>query len=101
MAEVSIIFVDKHAISRVLGIRPGTLKIWRLGRSSPRVAPRLNEGAHWVRMGERSILYNLPLLTDFVATRHNPEAHKIAISAYLASLPSSKAGRKSAQKQTP
>ena len=45
-------------------------------------------GVHWVRITPKSVLYNLPLIMDWIANRSNPTAHQRAIDAYLASLPS-------------
>jgi hypothetical protein len=58
---------------------------------------KLLEGVHWVRVGRTSILYNLPLLEDYIANLGDPAAHQRAIDNYLASLPSNapaKSGRK-------
>ncbi|AFY61209.1 hypothetical protein [Synechococcus sp. PCC 6312] len=51
------------------------------------------EGLHWVRIpgpNPRKILWNLPLIEDFLATGGGP-AHQVAIDNYLASLPSNQA----------
>lgn len=87
--EIQRIFVGKDEASLALGISTSTLKKWRLGNAA--ATPVLTEDVHWVRSGSRLVLYNLPLLTDFVANRSNPELHQKAITAYLASLPSSRA----------
>jgi hypothetical protein len=63
-----------------------------------RLSGRLTEGIHWVYLNSRSVLYNVPLITDWVASRKNPEHHKIAIKNYLASLPSSQQPIKSRAK---
>ncbi len=91
MNQPSPVFADKHAVSNLLGVRPGTLKNWRLGRPGAGIAPVLIEGIHWVRQSSRHTLYNVDLLRDFIATRENPDVHELAISNYLASLPSSNA----------
>lgn len=85
--------VDKSRIREELGISPSTLKNWRLGRlhEGRYLEAKLTEGVHWVRMGKRKTLYNLELLRDFLHNQDNPDAHQRAITAYLASLPSSKA----------
>lgn len=58
----------------------------------------LQEGIHWIRVGNR-VLYNLNLVQDWLVNHQvAPEAHERAIAAYLESLPSNqarKAGRKS------
>lgn len=84
-------FADKNTIAQLLGIRPGTLKTWRLGRIDTGVKPVISEGVHWIRQSSRHTLYNVDLLRDFIANRANPEAHARAITAYLESLPSSQA----------
>jgi hypothetical protein len=86
------IFADKQAVEKILGIRNGTLKNWRIGRPDAGVSPVLQEGIHWVRQSSRHTLYNVDLLRDFIANRASPEAHERAIAAYLESLPSSQAG---------
>lgn len=84
-------FADKNTVNELLGIRPGTLKTWRLGRTDTGAEPVLREGIHWIRQSPRHTLYNIDLLRDFIANRANPEAHERAIAAYLESLPSSQA----------
>ena len=69
------------------GLSINTLKVWRNGSSEFKA--RLIEGVHWVRSGERSVLYNIPLLEDWLTNRKsNPEAHQRAIDAHRQSLPS-------------
>ena len=46
----------------------------------------LVEGIHWQRINARVVLFNLPLVMDWIANRSNPMAHQRAIDAYLASL---------------
>jgi hypothetical protein len=58
---------------------------------SLRLSGKLQEGIHWVYINTRSIKFNVQLLNDWVATRHTPELHEIAIRNFLASLPSSQA----------
>lgn len=60
-------------------------------------------GIHYAEVGARKLLWNLPLLLDWIANRHHPAMHELAIRNYLASLPSSqqpnkKAGRKPARR---
>lgn len=81
--------VSKRDIHAELGISSSCLKYWRLGRDGQ--PPKLTEGVHWLRVGPRKTLYNLELLRDFLHNQDNPDAHQRAITAYLESLPSSKA----------
>jgi hypothetical protein len=81
--------VSKRVIQTEFGISPSTLKYWRLGRDGQ--PPKLVEGVHWLRVGARKTLYNLELMRDFLHNQDNPDAHRLAITAYLESLPSSKA----------
>lgn len=75
-------FADKHGIRQQLGISATTLKQWRL-------TGQITEGQHYVRVGPRTIRYNVRLLEDFMVNRHEPELHEMAIRNYLAQLPSS------------
>jgi hypothetical protein len=67
-----------HA-AKLIGLSPSCLKNYRLHRKT------LIEGIHWVytNSGRRAILYNVELLSDWVATRANPEQHQRTIEAYL------------------
>ncbi len=53
------------------------------------------EGIHWHRVTAKSVLYNVPLIMDWIATRDNPELHQVAIDRYLKSLPSACATKSS------
>jgi hypothetical protein len=79
-------FKGTPATAVYFGVSKNTLKIWRNGNAkSKRV---LIEGVHWARCG-KSVLYNIPLLEDWVANHAaNPEAHQKAIDDYRKSLPS-------------
>ena len=50
-------------------------------------------GIHYQRLG-RAVLYNLPLIRDWLANQHSPELHEQAIREYLESLPSSQRRRR-------
>jgi hypothetical protein len=57
------------------------------------------EGSHWRYDHAGDVIYNLPLLLDWLATGGGA-AHERAIEAYLSSLPSNQpAGRKPAQRK--
>ena len=89
--STSAIWVDKHTAAIITGL--STTKLKRLRGEKAREADRLVEGVHFVRHGGYCVRYNVELLKDYVATRSDPEAHKRAIEAYLASLPSNQAKR--------
>ena len=63
-----------------IGLSTSCLKNYRLNKGL------LIEGIHWVytNSGRRTILYNVELLSDWVATRTEPEQHLRTIEAYLA-----------------
>ncbi len=74
-------FVGKREAEQLTGLSHETLKKLRLNG-------KLMEGADWVRQSSRSVLYNAPLLLDFLQNRNDRAAHQRAIENYLASLPS-------------
>lgn len=63
-----------------------------------RLSGKLQLGIHWQYLNSRSVLYNAVLIADWVANRHKPAFHEIAIQNYLASLPSSQPPVKSRAK---
>ena len=65
--------------AKLIGLSPSCLKNYRLKKGY------LIEGIHYVytNSGRRTILYNVELLTDWVATRADPEQHLRTIEAYL------------------
>lgn len=83
------IFVNTRTMKALLGVSESTLKFWRLGYNGR--PPKLIEGVHWVKAGERNTLFHKALMMDYLANLANPERHQRAIDAYLASLASSKA----------
>lgn len=66
--------------AKLIGLSPSCLKNYRLNKGW------LLEGIHWsyTNAGRRTILYNVELLLDWVATRTEPEQHLRTIEAYLA-----------------
>jgi hypothetical protein len=84
-------FCPRLEATKITGLSHHQLKKLRL-------SGRLVEGVHWVYLNSRSVLYNAILITDWVANRHNPAIHTIAISNYLATLPSSQPPVKSTRK---
>lgn len=73
--------VNKHEAADILGVSPETLKKYRLQKNST-----LCKGIHYHVWNSRVIRYNPVLLADWGVHRHDPEAHRQAIEAYLASL---------------
>jgi len=86
MLTQALLFAPKRQVMSAIAISDTTLKVWRLGTETQ--SPKLIEGVHWVRNGRKQILYNVPLLQDFIANLGSPEAHERAIESYLESLPS-------------
>ena len=74
-------FCSIDEISQFTGLSPSTCKMYRL-------KGLWIEGIHWFRLHHNSLLYNKPLIEDWIVNRHNPMAHQRAIDVYLASLPS-------------
>jgi hypothetical protein len=50
---------------------------------------QLEEGVHYFKTSPTSILYNVELIYDWLANKHQPELHERAIENFLAALPSS------------
>lgn len=77
--------------AKLIGLSPSCLKNYRLNKGL------LIENIHWVYVnaGRRTILYNVELLLDWVATRADPQ-HQRTIEAYLAAQSNrrSRRGRK-------
>lgn len=79
-------FVKRREISRLTGLSGDTLKKYRL-------SGLLIKDIHWVRINSRLVLYNVPLIMDWLQNINNPKEHCKAIEAYLAMLLSSKKTR--------
>ena len=84
--------VNKHQAVKELGISETTLKGWRNGVSSKGNKPELAKGVYWCQPGGSTspVLYNLDLIRDWMFSP-SPEAHQAAVTAVLASMPSSRA----------
>jgi hypothetical protein len=80
-------FVPPKVIIAQTAITDGTMR--RLRQSG-----QWEEGIHYCQLGYSSFRYNLPLIQDWIANRHQPEIHEIAVRNYLASLPSSQPPKK-------
>lgn len=72
-------FVTKHQLSDAIGLSSETFKKYRLSGT-------WIEGLHWQRLNSRCVVYNLPLILDWVANCGDRPAHIRAIEAYQASL---------------
>ncbi len=75
-------FATPKEISRLTGMSIHTCKSYRY-------KGLWIEGIHWQRVTNKSVLYNVPLIMDWIANRTTPERHEQAIARYLESLPSS------------
>jgi hypothetical protein len=80
-------YLQTPAAADYFGVTEKTLKLWRLGTEQKQ--PILTEGIHWVRGTSRTVLFNIPLMEDWLAHHIlKPELHQKAIKAHLQSLPS-------------
>ena len=75
-------FVKKREICRLTGLSGDTLKKYRR-------AGLLSENIHWIRLNPKVVLYNAPLVMDWLQNIQDPTTHLKAIEAYHASLASS------------
>jgi Putative excisionase (DUF1233) len=66
-----------------------------------RASKTWEEGIHFFRISKSLILYNLPLIEDWIANSQHPEHHEKAIENFLASLPSSQPRNKKADRKQP
>lgn len=69
-------------LAMTIGVSISSIARWRK-------AGTLEEGVHYFKPGPTSILYNVELIYDWLANKHQPELHERAIENFLASLPSS------------
>jgi hypothetical protein len=83
-------FVKKREISRLTGLSGDTLKKYRL-------SGLLSEDIHWIRVNSKVVLYNVPLILDWLQNIHDPHAHQQAIALYMAALLSNKKKRQKSQ----
>jgi hypothetical protein len=84
----SLRFVKKQEISKLTGLSGDTLKKYRLSGI-------LCEDIHWIRVNSKVVLYNVPLIMDWLQNIHDPKAHRRAIEAYQAMLLSNRKVRRS------
>lgn len=76
---MSFSFCNKHFLAQKIGYSSHTLK-------SIRQRGEWIEGIHYVRENSRTIRYNLELCLNWLANKHNPDAHQKEIVRYLTSL---------------
>lgn len=69
-------------LAMTIGVSIVTIARWRK-------AGQLEEGIHYFQTSPTTILYNLELIYDWIANKHQPELHERAIENFLAALPSS------------
>jgi hypothetical protein len=86
-------FVQKYALEG-FKVKPNEVKKeFRVSDEflrKKRYSGELIEGVHYIRFGSlNGILYNRPLIIDWMINRRNPEIHQRAIDNFQASLPSS------------
>lgn len=79
-------FVKKREISKLTGLSGDTLKKYRL-------SGMLSEDIHWVRVNAKLVLYNVPLILDWLQNINDPLAHQRAIESYMSTLLSNKKKR--------
>jgi hypothetical protein len=70
-------FVKRQEISNLTGLSGETLKKYRL-------SGMLSEDVHWVRINSRLVLYNVPLVLDWLQNFNQPHIHEKAIAVYQA-----------------
>lgn len=83
----TIRFVKKREISRLTGLSGETLKKYRLSGI-------LYQDIHWIRVNSKVVLYNVPLILDWLHNINDPKAHQRAIETYYAMLPSNQKRRR-------
>jgi hypothetical protein len=87
-----LFFVKKREISRLTGLSGETLKKYRLSGI-------LSEDVHWIRVNSKLILYNAPLVLDWLQNVNHPHLHQKAIDSYqMALAPSKKKAHNSSKK---
>jgi hypothetical protein len=69
-------FAKKQEICRLTGLSGDTLKEYRLSGT-------LSENIHWVRVNSKLVLYNVPLMLDWLQNISDPTAHRQTIEAYI------------------
>lgn len=86
-------FITKKMFCRLTGLSGETLKRYR--RTGTWI-----EGIHWIKLNNRLICYNWPLIKDWFQNSHDPAAHQRAIEAYQASLLSNQPRQRGRKRKT-
>ncbi|GAB4216303.1 MAG: hypothetical protein OHK0012_18290 [Synechococcales cyanobacterium] len=73
------LFVDQSTIQTKLGLSAKTLQTLRREGT-------LIQGLHYSEINSRLILYNLPLMIDWIVNRQDPQSHLRAVDAFLSGL---------------
>lgn len=72
-------WLDKNDTAALIGLSPHTLRRYR-------EKGIWEEGVHYSKLNQNTVVYNERLVLDWVANRSNPDAHKRAIERYLMEL---------------
>jgi hypothetical protein len=72
-------FVKKREICKLTGLSGDTLKKYRL-------QGLLIKDIHWIRVNSKVVLYNVPLVMDWLHNISDPTAHLRAIEVYQSTL---------------
>ncbi len=87
-------FVTKKRLSEAVKLSPSSFKRYRLSGIWP-------EGLYWIRINPKLVLYNLPLILDWIANIDDKQAHLRAIENYQASLLSGQPRKPGRKPKTP
>lgn len=85
-------WLSKAQAAHLLGVSPHTLRRYR-------ERGYWQEGIHYSKLAQNHVVYNERLILDWVANRHNPTAHQIAIESYLLELSGNEASTKRNRKR--
>ena len=85
------LFVASAVVTKKLGLSSHTLQSLRKDGS-------LIQGIHFTEINSRLLLYNLPLLIDWLVNKDDPHAHTRAIENFQAGLLSNQSKSRSRQK---
>ena len=87
-------FVTKKRLSEAVKLSPSSFKKYRFSGI-------WKEGVHWKRINSRLVLYNLPLILDWIANIDDKQAHLRAVDNYQASLLSNQTRKPGRKTKTP
>lgn len=72
-------WISKNQAAALIGLSPHTLRRYR-------ERGIWQEGIHYSKPSQNSVVYNERLILNWIANRHNPIAHEQAIERYLSDL---------------